>query len=340
MPFPRFTALPFCVIVLAGLVGLLAAVPAAADQPGELGLYFDREGTQRSPGYVHIGEPFDVYVVGFDLTNDVLAYEFSVEVNGPAFIVDVELNPSGAINFGFPTGNFVVGTTSCLPASGPVWLVRLEILLPTFEIPSPTLCLGPVFPATAGLEWTGGWLDCYYNLYPFEYRNQCLALDLFCPPRISDWTFEMADVESAPGSTALVPLDIEKDVSGKCIGSVNVPRHVEFTLGFNPAIATFEAILVDNGPDAADITVTEDEPGVVRIVAHDINPVHDSPTLDWFTLQFQMSEEPGITLLSIVDIVAWDSTERPVNLAPDTSILTSLPVANDRLSIGALKARY
>lgn len=80
------------VVVLCAFVGLAFADEtecAPKIQPGDVGIYFDPDGTQFSRVVIPL-TPFYAYVLAFDLPGGFLGYELAVNGIAPLFLLEVQ----------------------------------------------------------------------------------------------------------------------------------------------------------------------------------------------------------------------------------------------------------
>ena len=153
-------------LIIAILASTVAGTPANAQDPGDIGIFFDAGGTQSS-GLVPSSAPFNVYVVAFDLSGGVLGYEGSILRDPGLTWLATFFYGSGAANFGAPE-NWIVGGAGCLPSSGPTVLVQIQYGYYSGVAPADMLFqIGPSTPSSFG-STAPGYSDCSGNLYPFS----------------------------------------------------------------------------------------------------------------------------------------------------------------------------
>jgi hypothetical protein len=149
------------------MVLVLIAVPAASQDPGDIGLFFDVGGTQTT-GTVVSGGVFNLYVVAFDVPGGISAYEGSLAFPPHIDLLFAFFEPADAINFGTPV-NWAVGAGSCLPAVGPTLLVRFVLWDPVSD-PDPgddlIFTIGPAIPSSFDPPEIG-YVDCNLELLTF-----------------------------------------------------------------------------------------------------------------------------------------------------------------------------
>ncbi len=101
---------------------MLAGTQALAQDPGDVGLFFDVGGTETT-GPVETSIPFHLYLVAFDVPGGISAYEGSLAIPPNIDLLGAVFYPTAtSINVG-TNENWAVGTGECLPAVGPTLLV-------------------------------------------------------------------------------------------------------------------------------------------------------------------------------------------------------------------------
>jgi len=152
-------------LIVALLVITVTGTTASAQDPGDIGIFFDSGGTLTS-GPVIAFVPFNVYVVAFDLSGGVLGYEGSIQRDPNLILLTTIFSGPAPINVGTPE-NWIVGTGGCMAASGPTVLVQFQYFLAVPTAPADMLfCLGPSTPSSFAPA-APGYLDCPGNLIPF-----------------------------------------------------------------------------------------------------------------------------------------------------------------------------
>jgi hypothetical protein len=150
-------------LLLVALLSLTVGVCSAfAQDPGDIGLFFDVSGTQTF-ATINPGIPFWVYVVAFDTPGGIAGWEGSMQ-RDPSLLLGSEILTPGALNVG-TSENWIVGLSSCLPGAGPTVLVTLSYIVftPVFDV---LFCFTPSTPSSFG-GVAPGWLDCGGSLIPF-----------------------------------------------------------------------------------------------------------------------------------------------------------------------------
>lgn len=143
---------------------VVLAGPAFAQDPGDVGIFFDPAGTQ-SRGTVLASVPFFLYVVGSDLPGNTAGYEGSLAYDaGLNIILSATFTGPGPINIG-NNSNWIVGAGGCVNATGPTVLVTLQ-MFPLVAVPDAIFCIGPSSPSSF-IPPTPGYLDCADGLSPF-----------------------------------------------------------------------------------------------------------------------------------------------------------------------------
>lgn len=160
----RRLLLPFIVIALLLPLGDAWAGPQAGGAaPGDIGIFFVEEpatgGDAREVALPF--EPFDIFVVSFDVPGGMEAYEFGITVPMGMLVSGGRLLPPGATDFGAGDDNWIVGTGgNCIGAVGSFALVRYAaalFLAPVgLDVP---ICLTPATP-TSFSPPSPGYLVC------------------------------------------------------------------------------------------------------------------------------------------------------------------------------------
>jgi hypothetical protein len=121
----------FLTLALAAISVLAMTAPAFAQaQPGDLGVFFDAEGTQTGRVGVVAFSPFNLYVTVFDVPGGMEAYEFAIQMPAGAIGSGGRVLPAGATDFGAGDDNFIVGTGGiCRGQTGPSQLVTYNGVL-------------------------------------------------------------------------------------------------------------------------------------------------------------------------------------------------------------------
>ena len=172
-------------LTLAALVAL--AAPAQAQEPGDLAMFADAEGTMTTLD-VTPGVAFDVFAVAFDVPDGLKAYELGisgVEALG-LFQLGFELFGPAPYVGSAQDRNFIVGTGACIPETGTAALVRLN-LLGTAVVPadSPLCVTGSTPSSFDDFGSPPGFSDCNNQISPFGvatnggdiYPDGCLILN-------------------------------------------------------------------------------------------------------------------------------------------------------------------
>ena len=134
--------------------------PTSVEFSGEIGVFFDPEGTQTGIEGIDPGVLFSFYVVAFDATGGIAGYQFGISVDPNIQIGSVITYPAGSNNFGGAPGDVRVGTGGdCLPDVGAVLLVEVQAVLMDV-VTNGSVCLGPS-PSACATEPDGpAYLSC------------------------------------------------------------------------------------------------------------------------------------------------------------------------------------
>jgi len=153
------------ILLFAALLSLmLAGTQALAQDPGDIGLFFDVGGTQTT-GPVLASVPFHLYLVAFDVPGGIAGYEGSLDFPANITLLSATFYPIGtAINVG-TNDNWAVGTGDCLPAVGPTLLVDF-FFLDLDPVDDIIFTLGPAMPSSFDPP-VFGYVDCNLEIHPF-----------------------------------------------------------------------------------------------------------------------------------------------------------------------------
>ena len=142
----------------------LAGAQALAQDPGDIGLFFDVEGTQPT-GPIVAAVPFHLYLVAFDVPGGIAGYEGSLALPPALTLLSATFYPIGtSINVG-TVDNWAVGTGDCLPAVGPTLLVDF-FLLDLAPVDDIIFTIGPAIPSSFDPP-SIGYVDCNFDLHTF-----------------------------------------------------------------------------------------------------------------------------------------------------------------------------
>ncbi|HKK71189.1 MAG TPA: hypothetical protein VKA86_08215 [Candidatus Krumholzibacteria bacterium] len=177
------------VLVPIVLLVLLPGLAWSQAEPGDAGFFADAEGTL-SAMPADVGTVQSVYVVAFDLPTPLFAYEFGVDglLESGAIVLSL------TVPWPFPPitdpdyDSVVVGTGSCVEATGAVMLARIDFFVPA-PIPDDTaVCLTGSDPSSFP-DGRPGWQDCEGEIHPFTpatdggeaYPDACVILNATLP---------------------------------------------------------------------------------------------------------------------------------------------------------------
>ncbi len=143
---------------------MLAGTQALAQDPGDVGLFFDVGGTETT-GPVETSIPFHLYLVAFDVPGGISGYEGSLAMPPGVTLLGSTFFPVGsAINVGTPD-NWAVGTGECLPAVGPTLLIDF-FLLDLAPVEDLIFTINAAIPSSFDPPFIG-YVDCNFALHPF-----------------------------------------------------------------------------------------------------------------------------------------------------------------------------
>lgn len=146
----------------------VAAGPVNAQDPGDIGVFFDAGGTQTT-GAVVLGVEFDLYIVAFDIPIGILSYEGSLQRDPTIMLMDHQLFPASSFNVGTPE-NWIVGTGACFPIFGPTVLQTLTFVSFAPDMADQLFSIGPATPSSF-LPAAPGYMDCGNNFLPFGFAQ-------------------------------------------------------------------------------------------------------------------------------------------------------------------------
>ena len=174
----------FATVAVAAALMLSASAALAQPEAREAGVFADPAGLE-STKQVAPFTTFNVYVVGFDLDGLVAGYEGKVTFPVGYTVLGKAITPSTGLDFGNETGEFIVGTGSCLEGAGAFLMVNFTVGVfdGAVDITDNALCLGPSDPTS--FDNVPGYLQCDGTLIPFGvaqnggdfYPNGCLILN-------------------------------------------------------------------------------------------------------------------------------------------------------------------
>ena len=138
---------------------------AMAQDPGDVGIFFDPAGTQTT-GTITPFVPFTIYLVAFDLPGGVAGHEGSLQTNlapSAALVSSIILGPA-PLKVGGPL-NWICGLGGCVPGGGPVLLAEFTFLatIPQTDV---LFSVGPSTPSSFAPA-APGWLTCGSDIIPF-----------------------------------------------------------------------------------------------------------------------------------------------------------------------------
>ena len=139
-------------IELAFATVVALAVPAQAQDAGEIGLFADTAGTDSTIDLA-FGQGTQVYVVALGVSDGVKAYEFSVSGLSAANVgqSSYELAGPATLTFGGDpdASNFIVGAGGCIADdAGATVLVTLTLFAYDAVPSDAALCIGPASPSS------------------------------------------------------------------------------------------------------------------------------------------------------------------------------------------------
>jgi hypothetical protein len=117
-------------VLVATATIVVSSGPAFGEQPdpGDIGIFFTSNPTSGADAVLdNVGylQPFDIYVVSFDVPKGMEAYEFGLTVVPNAIPTGGTVLPVGATDFGSGDYNWIVGTGGvCRGQVGPFVLVK------------------------------------------------------------------------------------------------------------------------------------------------------------------------------------------------------------------------
>lgn len=192
-------------LTLAALVAL--AAPAQAQDPGDLGMFADAEGTLTtlSPD---LGASFDVYAVAFDVPGGLKAYELGISGVAEAGLFQLGFSLFGPAPLNIGDGqqrNFIVGTGACISDTGTAALVTLTLLATTPVADDSALCITGSTPSSfEDLGSPAGYSDCDNQIGPFgvatnggaAYPDGCLILNATSDAPVDNETSSFGEVKA------------------------------------------------------------------------------------------------------------------------------------------------
>ncbi|HKK69923.1 MAG TPA: FlgD immunoglobulin-like domain containing protein [Candidatus Krumholzibacteria bacterium] len=224
-------------------VVIAALVPSVHAQPGgDVGIYFDEEGTVRGRNVVP-GVQFDVYVVADQIVGGLKAYELSVSGVEEAglFQLGFSLYGPAPLNIGDAQAqNFIVGTGACMPETTAT-LVTLT-LLAVQDVPDDSrLCVGPANPTSFDPPGPG-YSDCNNQIGTFTLVGDgCAVLDPTQPP---DYEVELSldTVNAQIGGTVSMPVGVSQIPVAK--SDPSQLAGIDLELHWDPVFAALEDVRV------------------------------------------------------------------------------------------------
>jgi hypothetical protein len=157
---------------LFGLLVFLAGPALAQPQDGDVGLVFDLGFTQPWADPPLFTTTNEFYVLGYNLSGDVAAYEFQLTAD-PRIVLfsSTDLaNPEGSVNTGLPPYSWIVDVGACVSGDGIVPLVQLIYGVFDATARDLTICIGPTTQSSFSPP-SPGYRNCAGELARFGIAN-------------------------------------------------------------------------------------------------------------------------------------------------------------------------
>jgi hypothetical protein len=180
---------------------------AEQPEPGDLGVFFTPHPTSGAGAVlngIEAFEPFDVYVVSFNVPQGMEAYEFGLPLPPAGFVTGSRLLPAGSTDFGVGEDNWIVGTGRvCQGQFGAFTLVTYAAVL--FLAPPGNdvwFCLEGASPSSFPYSWPG-YLACNspgeFRYFGAAYEGCATINQLNIPIPISGATTSVGTLKAAYG---------------------------------------------------------------------------------------------------------------------------------------------
>lgn len=183
---------------------VLLAGPAAAQDPGDIGIFADAQGTLTTANPPAFAQSF-LYIVAFDVPGNVNAWEANVGdliTNAGATILGVGGRPP--LNVGDnASGNFIVGVGGCVAGTGPTVLATVTYIIFAAAPADTPICLRPSIPSSFQGD-TPGYADCSSQIAPFgsavsggaAYPDGCLVLNPTSEPPVATESISFSQLKA------------------------------------------------------------------------------------------------------------------------------------------------
>ncbi len=329
------------------LVSLPLGAHASILQEGEIGVFGDAEATQIEAAF-EVGVPFAVHIVARPGPLGMTAWETSISFPSEFLLLNVEFESSTSIDVGIGDNNLIIGIgDGCQTgnANGLVPLAKVWLLQFQYGVGG-SLCLGASSPSSVGSSGPA-FSNCLNQVAPMNLAsNGCVRLGTgLCEGVLLARTaLGFEDVDGTAG--AVLPMDFQGFSFDflDCVGQRGNLTTFEVDISWDPAVATLASVVPKDIPTDWTLSSTIGV-GVASLTLSGGNPfpIDANFTLpqSFATLNWQTSSTPGATVVRIdhSELNFVYGGTGPITTSFGGS-LSTMPVATDQTSFGAVKARF
>ncbi len=340
-------------IIFVCLVLALPSIGAQAQilQPGEIGIFGDAEGTSDDLLYVPF-QPFEVYILAFDLPGGIIAWECSVDLPDEVSVVAVEFDDPNSVNVAQPIPgsnnlNLIVGMGSgCNAYGGLVQLAKITLITYQLLEDIELACLGPAQPSSL-VSPGPAYATCTNDVLPLQLaagylgHEGCFRIGQglcggLLPSRVY---FQVLDTFGPPSTSVTMPFEIGRAGYPDCASEDLEVYSLSVRFEWDEAVATL-ADVVPVGPIAGWTKTITPIPGGVDVhVQGPLTEVTFGSPQTYLDLEFDIGPSDGQTEVSI-SVGLGSSSFYYTILWERAGTLGTMPVATETTSMGKLKASY
>jgi hypothetical protein len=333
-------------IAICCLIALPVLASASLLQIGEIGIFGDEEATSvEAPYFTNI--PFPVYLFARPDISGITGWEASISIPPTVILANVEYSGDGGLNIGSGAGNFIVGVNGCQinSSEGPMLLATLWLIQtqPNYD---DMLCLGASTPSSVG-GGSPAFSNCAGDVSAFTvFGNGCVRIGsgLCGETAVARTGLGFENVDGSAGSQLAMDLLGYQFGSLDCVAEPADLRSITTDISWDPAVASLLSATPKGLP--ADWVVSALSIGsgtaTLELSGPSLFPIAAGfPGAPLATLLWQTNVIPGSTTVRIEDVVLESELFGNFGILTSYSgLLSTIPVANESSSFGALKARY
>ena len=340
-------------LIFAILTLVLFSVPAQAQllQPGQIGIYANAEGTLTETVYIP-NQPFDLYILAYDLPGGIIAWECSVQLPDSVFLVNVEYDDAASINVGQPIPgtndlNFIVGRGSgCNAFGGLVQLAKVTLITSESFVGNELACLAASQPASLAPP-VPAYATCNDDVLPLEIgagwngNDGCVRIGFglcggLLPSRVY---FQLIDTFGPPATSVTMPLEIGRAGYVDCDSADLDVNNLLIRFQWDQSVGTLSDV-VPTGPIAGwTRTITPIAGGVDVRVQGPFTPF--TGLQKYLDLQFDLAPSDGQTEveMTVLQLTSFISGYYTI-LWQQSGTLGTPPIPTETTSVGKLKASF